>query len=164
MGMTSGFRLAAESESSRVPLPGGGSLSAVRMGEAVMLLVHERPELAPQVELNLDTSVMPGSTPALAVVAELDDGVIILEDSYPSRPGGLSFCQAGSERFVRVLKLTRPPAQTLRVKTESCLDSLDLDDPGIVWNAEAKALEIHWLDGRNAVYRIDAAGQIKSPA
>ena len=85
-------------------------------------------------------------------------GVIILEQTYSSRPGGLSFCQAGQEQFLRVLNLHNPAQETLRVKLNSCLESLDLDDTGVVWNAGERTLEIHWLNKAPATYRVLSDG------
>ena len=68
-----------------------------------------------------------------------------------SRPGGLSYCQAGEERFLRVISIIRRPArETLRIKLESCRDNIELATPGIAWEPERAALQLNWLQGPQA--------------
>lgn len=82
------------------------------------------------------------------VVASIKGTAVVLVDSYPSIPGGMSLCQAGQERFLRVVALSKRPAQeTLRVPLESCRDNIELKSGGLEWNAEAATLKVRWLSG-----------------
>ena len=137
----------------RVSLASGGSVSAVRQGKDVLLVVHDRPELVADMTLSVDHSVADSSASVLRVIAEVTPSVVLLEDSYYSRPGPLSYCQAGREQFVRVLELGAAK-EALRVKVSSCLDNLELGEPGIVWNGDTQTLEIHWIGRDTAFYRI----------
>lgn len=56
--------------------------------------------------------------------------VIVLVDTVQSRPGGMSYCQAGEEATVRVLAL-RPAAivETEHWKLGSCIDGIEASAP-----------------------------------
>lgn len=144
MGLTIGLGMAAAPE--RLALKDGGSLSAEpgRNG-GVLLRVHDRPDLASELKLDLDETVAADSQPALRLLGEAARGIIILEDSYYSHPRGLSYCRAGREEFLRVLNLNRPAKETLRLKLNSCLQNRELTGPGVVWNPQHRTLEVHWL-------------------
>jgi hypothetical protein len=98
-----------------------------------------------------DSTVSPKSAPSdVKVVGEIKDSVVIIVDTYPSIPGSLSYCQAGEERFLRVISITKKPAkETFRVKLDSCRDNIELASPGIEWLPESLTLSIHWLQGPN---------------
>ncbi len=142
MGLTIGLGMAAAPD--RVVLKNGGSLSTEPVRGGVLLRVHDRPDLAPELKLELDETVASGSRPALVLVGETGDGIVIVEDSYYSHAGGLSYCRAGREEFLRVLNLNKPAKETLRLKLNSCLQNLELDDPGLLWSPESQVLEIRW--------------------
>ena len=98
-----------------------------------------------------DATVSPDAQPRLEVLGEVSETAIVLVDTYPSIPGGLSFCQAGEERFLRVIAVTGGQAQeTLRVKVASCRDNLELASPAIEWLPQSSTVRIHWLLGPNA--------------
>ena len=158
MGMTIGLGFASARD--KVALPGGGTISAVAGLRSVMLLIHDRNDLAPQITLELDDAVAEESEPALHLVGDAGHNVVILEDTYPSRPGGLSYCQAGKERFLRVLDLKRPARETLRIKLSSCVGNLELEDPGVVWKADTRSLQIHWT-AAYAEYQIGSDGEAR---
>ncbi len=81
-------------------------------------------------------------------VAEIGKRAIVFIDSYPSNPGGMSYCQAGHERFLRVASITRKLAvETFHVKVESCRDNIELASDGIEWRPQSQTLHIHWLQG-----------------
>jgi hypothetical protein len=91
--------------------------------------------------VRLDTGV------DVQVLAEMDASVIVV-DTYLSRPGGGSYCQAGQERFLRILRLDEDVAQaTLSVKLASCWQEIELSDPGVEWSAVDSTLHIQWLFG-----------------
>ncbi len=94
-----------------------------------------------------DATVSPKSKPSgVEIIGEIRGAAIILVDTYPSVPGGMSYCQAGEERFLRVLSIaTKPPKETLGIKVESCRDNIELTPPGIEWLPESSTLRIHWL-------------------
>jgi hypothetical protein len=80
------------------------------------------------------------------LIGEVGQGAVILTDTYRSKSGGLSYCQAGEEQFLRVLSISPQRAeQTLRLKLASCRENVELDDPGVEWNPQTATLTIHWL-------------------
>jgi hypothetical protein len=85
------------------------------------------------------------------VLGEVKDIAIILVDTHPSIPGGMSYCQAGEERFLRIISISKkPPEEAFCVKIESCRDNIELVSPGIEWLPESSILRIHWLLGPSA--------------
>lgn len=115
-----------------------------------------------------DATVSPEAQPTgVTVVGELKGAAIILIDTYPSIPGGMSYCQAGEEQFLRVISISKKPAkETFRVKTASCRDNIELASPGIEWQPDSSTLHIHWLLGptlktepENRVIRISSDGK-----
>lgn len=101
------------------------------------------------VRVGRDADVPPTAVPMrVEIIGEVKDVAIILADTYPSMPGDMSYCQAGEERFLRIIAISqKPPEETLRLKIESCRDNLELASPGIEWLPESSLLRIHWLLG-----------------
>lgn len=102
------------------------------------------------------------------IIGEIPKVAVILIDTYPSIPGGMSYCQAGEERFLRVVSLTKSaPEETFHVKLESCRNNIELASPGIDWLPESSKLVIHWLQGpiggkaETRILTIDKAGNVK---
>ncbi len=114
-------------------------------------------------------STVPETAPvvALRVIGEVPAAAIVLSDTYRSIPGGLSFCQAGKEQFLRVISIAHQNArETLRLKIASCRDNVELASPGIEWNQETATLNVHWLmgpDGRqrseDRTYKVGTDGR-----
>jgi hypothetical protein len=104
---------------------------------------------------------------SVKVVAEVSGSALILTDTYVSLPGGMSYCQAGEERFLRIIAISgKKPVETYHVKIESCRDNVELASPGIQWSSETKRLDIHWLSApgeagkpRDLTLRIGADGK-----
>ena len=96
-----------------------------------------------------DATVLKGTKPRkIKIVGEVKNSAVVLVDTYPSIPGGMSYCQAGEESFLRVVSLAKKtPVETFRTKLESCRDNIELASPGLVWSAESATLVIHWLQG-----------------
>jgi hypothetical protein len=95
-----------------------------------------------------DATVEPAAEPSgIDVIGEVPGVAVAVADRYPSTPGGLYFCQAGDERFLRVLSLAGAPAQTMSLKVASCRDNLELSEPGLEWVAATSMLSVHWLTG-----------------
>jgi hypothetical protein len=98
----------------------------------------------------------------LRVIGVVGDRAVVLVDTYPSKPLGLSYCQAGEEQFLRVIALSgREPKETLRVKLASCRQNIELASPGLEWKAETTELKIHWLMGpsKERTYKITSDGK-----
>lgn len=58
------------------------------------------------------------------------------------------YCQAGEERFLRILRLEASgPQETLRLKLASCWQEIELREPGVEWSSGDATLRVHWLFG-----------------
>jgi hypothetical protein len=117
-----------------------------------------------------DSTVATTAAPVDASIAgEVPGTALLVIDSYASIAGGMSYCQAGEERFLRVISIaTTPPTETYRVKLASCRDNIELASDSVAWNAASSELRIHWLSGPNAAHspesktvRIDAKGKVQ---
>lgn len=108
-----------------------------RAGESYSLLVKR------------DATISPAAAPSsVQVIGEINGSLIIIADTYPSISGGLSYCQAGEERFLRVISLTaKRPVERVKLKLESCREGLELDATGIEWLSQSLTLRVHWLSG-----------------
>jgi hypothetical protein len=99
--------------------------------------------------LKRDDTVAPDASPLrVNVVADLPGRALILTDAYPSLSGGLSYCQAGEEQFLRVISIVNGgAAQTFVTKIASCRGNLELSDQALQWDPSTSTLQIHWLSG-----------------
>lgn len=89
----------------------------------------------------------------IQVIAEMESSVVVV-DTYLSRPGSGSYCQAGQERFLRILRLDNDVAQaTLSIKLASCWQEIELNDPGVEWSAADSRLHVQWLFGPTSKMR-----------
>jgi hypothetical protein len=100
-----------------------------------------------EVDVATDATVAAGAAPRrVEAIGELPGRAVVLVDRYPSVPGGLSMCQAGEESFVRVIGLAEArPRVTFAAKVGSCLQNIELADPGLEWRADTATLRIEWL-------------------
>ena len=96
-----------------------------------------------------DSTVAPTAEPSPpALVGTLGDSVLVLSDTYASIPGGMSFCQAGEERFLRVIALTSGGArESHQTKLASCRTEIELAEEGLTWNPDSALVRVHWLTG-----------------
>jgi hypothetical protein len=134
-------------ESARAPsAPSTGEAAAA--GDSTRLRIRTGAGATYELTVARDSMVAPGAPPTQAeVVGELPDAIVVV-DTYPSAPLGMSFCQAGEERFLRVVA-TRGgrAAETLRLKVASCRENLELATPGLEWVPDSSAVRVHWLLG-----------------
>jgi hypothetical protein len=101
-----------------------------------------------KLDLDLDESVAVGANVKdVKVIGETDKAVVLM-DTYASLPGGMSYCQAGEESFLRVVSLSSSePYETLRIKAASCRQNIELASPGVEWDASRSILRVQWLSG-----------------
>lgn len=117
---------------------------------------------------NRDPSVAAKGPLEFKLLGELGKQVLIVADAYPSKPGPMSYCQAGYEEFLRVLTIQPQMRETFHLKLQGCISNLELAEPGVIWKPESATLTIHWLTGPRAnehnqtrVYHIDDNGGVK---
>lgn len=139
-------------------MPGGADKDAhasVDRGLPVLNLAHEAGKAALEIRfpsakaqvlpLETDANVNPESGLATAeLVAFAWSKTLLVKDTYASRPGPLSMCQAGQESFLRVIGLA-PLEEILSFKLASCRDDIELASPGMEWHADTATLTIRWL-------------------
>jgi hypothetical protein len=132
-----------------VPLVSRKLLTASVFNARTVFTVPRRAGRASLLRVERDATVAPDKAPSsLKLVAEIPGSALILVDTYPSIPGGISYCQAGEESFLRVLTISgKHPVESYRTKLESCRDNIELASPGLRWSPETKTLDIHWLSG-----------------
>jgi hypothetical protein len=138
-------RLAAAADR-KLNLPSGQTLTYSASGDCTRLVVP-LPGHSSQLCLRRDDTVASNANASVKLIAELPK-VLILTDTYPSVPGGMSYCQAGEEVFLRVISLSGKHArETYHEKLASCRQNIELADPGVTWAAESGTLTVHWLSG-----------------
>ena len=94
----------------------------------------------------VDDNVAADSADGVEVIAEVGPSLVIV-DNYLSAPGAMSYCQAGRERFLRIVTLgPKHPEEILRLKLESCWQHIELEDL-VKWSSESSTLQISWLFG-----------------
>ncbi len=93
------------------------------------------------------SQVLAGAKPEVKTIARGETWAWITE-SYPSKPQGMSRCQAGKEVYLRLLeKAGKKFQQKAQRKIESCLDDIELAENGLRWDGEAKRLTLQILGG-----------------
>lgn len=133
----------------------GGSIAYSARGENTILSITTTTGQHYQLKVKRDSTVASAVPPRdLAVLGQLTNKIIILTDAYPSISGGMSYCRAGEEKFLRVIRLSATSAvEKYRTKLESCRQNLELATPGVEWQSSAGTLTIHWLSGPGGVGR-----------
>ena len=129
-------------------LGGGGSLEVHAARGLTSFELHAADGTKKTVSVDRDATVAPGSAPSeVKLVGTIEAGAgILVIDAYPSVPRGMHYCQAGVERFLRLLA-TSPGRETLRIKLDSCLDNIELATDGIHFDPATGLLRVSWLQG-----------------
>jgi hypothetical protein len=140
-------------EHTPLQLHGGLSLTYAADGDQTIFSFQAPGEKATQVAVARDETVARSTAPdAVKVVADVPDSILVLTDSYPSIQGGLSYCQAGEESFLRVFLLSgKHPVETYHTKLESCRNNIELASPGLNWSAETRTIAINWISAPGTV-------------
>ena len=107
-------------------------------------------KLLGSITVGRDSTVSPTAVPGKAsVVGEIPGVAVVIVDTYASKPGGMSYCQAGEEQFLRVVALAGPQLhETSKTKIASCRENIELASQGVEWRADSSLVRIHWLTGR----------------
>jgi hypothetical protein len=130
-----------------VHLASGKTITYTSSSGSTFFLIPKPNGGTSRLSVQRDGTVAQDSTPtSVKLVAEPSISTVILIDTYPSIPGGMSYCQAGEERFLRVLDISgRRPYETFHLKLESCRENIELASPGLKWSPETSSLSIRWL-------------------
>jgi hypothetical protein len=98
---------------------------------------------ARRLKLSTPDGIFPGSFTRATMIGEIPGKVVLLSDTYGSRPnGGSHQCGAGEETFLRVVALGAPLRETATIRVESCWYSYQLEDDGINWIASERLIRI----------------------
>jgi hypothetical protein len=154
--MASGSGALAQ-QPAKLVLPSGGVLRFSTRGDRTVVdLPAIGRRKARELLLERDATVAPHA-PVLNLRMIAESGVVVvLADSYASKPGGASYCQAGVEQFLRVIAGGK---ETFRIKLQSCLENLELGAQGVTWDAANSMVRIDWL-GKSASFRVDGTGKV----
>jgi hypothetical protein len=131
----------------RVALASGDALTYSASGTETVFTIQKQHGRKSRLQVERDATVAGGAQPSsVKLIAETPHSLLVLTDTYPSIPGGMDYCQAGKETFLRVISIAgKRPVETYHVKLESCRDNVELGSPGVEWSADSKTLSIHWL-------------------
>jgi hypothetical protein len=149
-----------------VPLSSGGRLRFETRGNRTLVEWTGRYKKEPRRQLLLpgDPDVDSGSPVLRAeLVGEKAGKVYIVTNSYRSRPGPMSYCQSGEERYIRVLVRGTRLRETFSLKVQSCRANVEVSDEGIRWDSATSRLSIDSTGPRAQAarsYRIDAQGAV----
>lgn len=133
-----------------IPLPDNATLSYAPHGTKTRFELRAGAGKPDVLDLARDATVPANASPTkVELLVAAPETAYVLADTYASRAGGMSNCQTGEERFLRVISIARQPArETLRIKLASCLDNIALATTrGIVWVPDRSTLHITWLQG-----------------
>jgi hypothetical protein len=100
-------------------------------------------EATRRLKLSTPEGIFSGSFNRATLIGEIPGKVVILSDTYSSRPnGGSHECGAGEETFLRVVALDTPLRETATIRVESCWNSYELEGDGINWIASKRLVRI----------------------
>lgn len=86
---------------------------------------------------------------------------VLLVDSYASRKQGLSRCQSGNERYVRLIDLDQRRERFTKL-AESCLKNIEPGDPIAAWEKDGRGFVVNSLPGPSASYTLDRYGRVRA--
>jgi hypothetical protein len=144
-----------------IALASGGTLrySTERNRTLVEIRPAKKAVAKAQILLPRDETVAPASpVQDFEVLAEKAGGVYVVTDRYASRPGPMSYCQAGQEQFVRVLTRSRGLRETFSLKVQSCRSNLELGPAGLSWDNASSTLTVDGAEPKR--YRIGDDGLV----
>jgi hypothetical protein len=94
-------------------------------------------------KLSTPDGIFRGSFDRATLIGEIPGKVVLLSDTYGSRPhGGSHECGAGEETFLRVVALDAPLRETITIRVESCWLTYELEGDGIDWIASQRLVRI----------------------
>jgi len=130
-------------------IPSGGLLSYSSDYATTRFDLDFSPEARYAITAPLDSTVPPQVRPVrVDIVGEVENRALVLVDSYPSQPGGMTACQSGEERFLRVISIWKNRAAlTYSAKLASCREDIELDVDGLEWHPPSSTLRVRWSSG-----------------
>ena len=86
-------------------------------------------------------------------------GFALVVDSYASRAQGLSRCQSGNERYVRLIDLEKRLERFSKL-AESCLKTVDPGDPIAEWDKDGRGFQINLVSETSLHEGVSAGGLV----
>lgn len=144
VGAVAPERRAAHSGSTRKP---GGVIAVPVAGHAI------------RVPVALDPSMIDQRGDHQVKIIGVRGTSLLLLDSYASRPRSMSRCQAGQERYVRVID-TRKRTEQWSKLAESCLNDVVPGDPIAAWGADGRSFTVNLLSEPSIHANLAADGTV----
>jgi len=141
------FCLSPAAGQERIPLPQGGAASLRRYRDQITLTVTPSGHGPMMLVLQRDPSISrKARSGRLEILRQVGVSTLVIRDTHPSTPGGMSHCQAGEESFLRIIDWSDGTLrERLKLKLESCIDSLELATDGLHWSEDGTVLDLTWL-------------------
>jgi len=121
------------------PAPTGSVANESAQAAAVTLTVE-----GVAVPVALDRADIDPAGDHETTLIERRGNLALVMDSYASRPQGMSRCQAGFERYVRLIDLAAR-AERFAKRAESCLRDVVPGDPPATWSPDGRKLTVNLL-------------------
>ncbi len=87
--------------------------------------------------------------------------ITAVTDRYASRPQGMSRCQAGSERYLRLIDIVAR-VQRYAMRIESCTANIGAADEPITWSADGKTMTVNLVTAPPITLAIAANGMVRA--
>jgi hypothetical protein len=147
----------AKSETSAVTSDRGAAGHAAS-DYKIKLDIRSEAGVSYRVRVSRDGTVSRSAKPTkIEAIGEIAGVAVIFVDTYPSIPGGMSYCQAGEERFLHIVSIKKmPPIETFHEKIESCRDNFELASPGVEWLPESSTIRINKFPSPGATAASDS--------
>ena len=112
-----------------------------------------------RVAVTLDPSLIDQSGDHQVKVVAAHGTSLLVLDSYASHPQSMHRCQAGQERYVRVID-TRKRAEQWSKLAESCLNDVVPGDPIATWSTDGRSFTVNLLSEPSIHGRVAADGTV----
>lgn len=113
-----------------------------------------------RVPVSLDlTQINPTGDHTVKPIAPARGNLLLVLDSYASRPQPLSRCKAGNEKWVRLIDLRNNKELSAHL-VESCLNNVDHGDPPATWDADGSGFTINILSKSPIHVVVDPSGLV----
>ena len=112
-----------------------------------------------EIPVAVDAALVSGLNEHEVDIVDIRGGrLVTLVDSYTSRAADGERCEAGSERYVRLVDLTSKTELFSRL-VASCLRGIEGGDPLVTWLADGSGFMLHARSG--ATVTVDPSGKVR---
>lgn len=116
-----------------------------------------------RVPVTLDPSLIDRRGERRVKIIGTRGALLLILDSYASRPQSMSRCQAGQERYVRLIDARKRTEQRSKL-AESCLKDVVPGDPIATWSVDGRSFTVNLLSepSIHASVAVDGTVQVAS--